>query len=68
MKRILADVVEDLCVSNPDGMVTLKTERYGWFWSGRAKFVLGAVKFDFWMSEVLDIEVREHDVAITVRY
>ena len=41
---------------DPEQIVSLKN-RYGVFWTGRAKFVFGAVSSDAWNSESIEVIV-----------
>jgi len=67
MRKPLSKVVRDIEFRNPDTIVTVKREPYGMIWCGRAKFVYGAFHREVWESEILGIEVRDLDIAITIK-
>jgi len=55
----LGEKIKQIEKINPDSIVTLSTKEYGSFWTGKAKFVFGAVSMDAWKST--EIEAATYD-------
>lgn len=64
--KTLSKVILEIKRKNPDMIVTLKTERYGMFWSGKVKFASSALTFDSAQEKVKSITNRQYDIAIVI--
>lgn len=64
--KTLCNALLEIKKKNPEMLVTLKTERYGMFWSGKAKFAPLAITFEAGRKEVKLVENRQFDVALTI--
>lgn len=65
--KTLSQVACELRKRNPEAMVILKTEKYGMWWAGKAKFISSAYTFEAGKEEVKAIENRSNgDIAVIV--
>ena len=54
--KTLSDVIRKITLFTPDKMVAIKRGNDSPFWSGRAKFVFGAVTAQAWSQTVIAVE------------
>lgn len=66
MRKSLCNVVRDIEQRNPNAIIVMKRPKYGMIWCGKAKFVFNTFHREVWESEILSIEVRDRDIAITI--
>ena len=65
--KTLSQVACELRDKNPEAIVILKTEKYGMFWVGKAKFISSAYSFEAGKEEVKAIENRSNgNIALTI--
>lgn len=61
----LITLIREVAKESPDKSIALKTERYGTFWVGKAKFA-GLACYQTASAKVLSFIEREDGVSITI--
>ena len=64
--KTLNDVLSEIKKKNPETLVSIETERYGVFWTGKVKFASSALTFETGRKDVKSVEFRRFDVALTI--
>ena len=62
----LSQALGRIVKENPETIVVLKTERYGMFWAGKAKFASSAITFDAGANEVKATKNEQYSIALTI--